>query len=338
MERTSHIVATSTGRASAKARDSWETSIAYPGIGATTKSYDMLDYAYEVEHFDRHLARMLQLLEERGLLENTLVIVTSDNGMPFPRAKGQTYDFSNHMPLAVMWPRGITGKGRVVNEYVSFVDLAATLVELAGLKWSETRMHATAGRSLSEVLAGKSIGAASQRDHVLIGQERHDVGRPHDWGYPIRGIIRDEVLYLRNYEPTRWPAGDPETGYLNTDGSPTKTDILQARREGRDPRFWNLAFGKRVEEELYDLKHDPDCLRNLENDPKYRVRKEQLRELMERELRAQGDPRQFGRGEIFDRYVYADETTRNFYERFMRGEKVKAGWVNETDFEKTPIK
>jgi N-sulfoglucosamine sulfohydrolase len=299
---------------------------------------DMLDYAYEVEHFDRHLARMLQLLEERGLLENTLVIVTSDNGMPFPRAKGQTYDFSNHMPLAVMWPRGITGKGRVVNEYVSFVDLAATLVELAGLKWSETRMHATAGRSLSEVLAGKSIGAASQRDHVLIGQERHDVGRPHDWGYPIRGIIRDEVLYLRNYEPTRWPAGDPETGYLNTDGSPTKTDILQARREGRDPRFWNLAFGKRVEEELYDLKHDPDCLRNLENDPKYRVRKEQLRELMERELRAQGDPRQFGRGEIFDRYVYADETTRNFYERFMRGEKVKAGWVNETDFEKTPIK
>jgi arylsulfatase A-like enzyme len=242
------------------------------------------------------------------------------------------------MPLAVMWPRGITGKGRVVNEYVSFVDLAATLVELAGLKWSETRMHATAGRSLTDVLAGKSIGAASQRDHVLIGQERHDVGRPHDWGYPIRGIIRDEVLYLRNYEPTRWPAGDPETGYLNTDGSPTKTDILQARREGRDPRFWNLAFGKRVEEELYDLKHDPDCLRNLENDPKYRVRKEQLRELMERELRAQGDPRQFGRGEIFDRYVYADETTRNFYERFMRGEKVKAGWVNETDFEKTPIK
>jgi hypothetical protein len=59
---------------------------------------------------------------------------------------------------------------------------------------------------------------------------------------------------------------------------------------------------------------------------------------MERELRAQNDPRQLGRGEIFDRYVYADETTRGFYERFMRGEKLNAGWVNASDFEKVPIK
>lgn len=59
---------------------------------------------------------------------------------------------------------------------------------------------------------------------------------------------------------------------------------------------------------------------------------------MERELRAQGDLRQFGRGGIFDRHVYADETTRNFYERFMRGEKLNAGWVNPSDFEKGPIK
>jgi arylsulfatase A-like enzyme len=296
---------------------------------------DMLDYAYEVEHFDRHLGRMLQLLEERKLLDNTLVIVTSDNGMPFPRVKGQMYDFSNHLPLAMMWPRGIASTRRVVDDYVSFVDLASTLVDVAGLKWSDTGMQPTIGRSLTDILAGKS---SAQRDHVLVGKERHDVGRPHDWGYPVRGIVRGETLYLRNYEPDRWPAGNPETGYLNTDGSPTKTDILNARREGRETRFWELAFGKRAQEELYDLKQDPDCLRNLANDPQYQARKQQLRELMERELRAQDDPRQFGRGEIFDRYVYADETTRNFYERFMRGEKLKAGWVNETDFERAQIK
>jgi arylsulfatase A-like enzyme len=297
---------------------------------------DMLDYAFEVEHFDRHLDRMLQLLGERGLADNTLVIVTSDNGMPFPRAKGHTYEVSNHMPMVVMWPRGIAAKGRVVDEYVSFVDLAATLVELAGLKWSDTGMHPTSGRSLTDIFIGKPVGP--QRDYVLVGQERHDVGRPHDWGYPIRGIIKAETLYLRNYEPSRWPAGNPETGYLNTDGSPTKTDILNGRREGRDTRLWNLAFGKRGGEELYDLRADPDCLRNLADDPRYRQRKEQLRQLMERELREQGDPRQFGKGEMFDRYMYADESTRNFYERFMRGEKLKAGWVNDSDFEKGPVK
>ena len=55
--------------------------------------HDMLDYAFEVEHFDHHLGRMLQELEDRDMLENTLVVVTSDNGMPFPRIKGQTYDW-----------------------------------------------------------------------------------------------------------------------------------------------------------------------------------------------------------------------------------------------------
>jgi len=300
---------------------------------------DMLDYAYEVEHFDRHLERMLRLLEERGLLDDTIVIVTSDNGMPFPRVKGYTYDSANHMPLAVMWRRGIKAAPRVVDDYVSFVDLAATLIDLAGLKWSATGMQPTSGRSLTDILfSDKSGRINAERDHVLLGQERHDVGRPGDAGYPIRAIIKDDALYLRNYEPSRWPAGNPETGYLNTDGSPTKTDILQARRDGRDKGFWALAFGKRPAEELYDLKQDPDSVNNLAGQAAHRKRKEQLRQLMERELRAQGDPRQFGRGAIFDRYVYADETTRNFFERFMRGEKLNPGWVNPSDFEKAPIK
>jgi N-sulfoglucosamine sulfohydrolase len=300
---------------------------------------DMLDYAYEVEHFDRHLGRMLQLLEERGLLDDTIIIVTSDNGMPFPRVKGQAYDLSNHVPLAMMWRRGIKAAARVVDDYVSFVDLAPTLIDLAGLKWSATGMQPASGGSLTDILFSDKSGRISgHRDHVLLGQERHDVGRPQDWGYPIRGIIKDDALYLRNYEPSRWPAGNPETGYLNTDGGPTKTDILQARREGRDKGFWDLGFGKRGAEEFYDLKNDPDCLTNLAGEPKHRKHKESLRQLMERELRAQDDPRQFGRGGIFDRYVYADETTRNFYERFMRGEKLNPGWVNASDFEKTLIK
>jgi N-sulfoglucosamine sulfohydrolase len=300
---------------------------------------DILDYAFEVEHFDRHLGQMLAELERRGLLENTIVIVTSDHGMPFPRAKGQAYDASNHVPLAVMWKNGIKATGRRVDDYVSFADLAPTLVELAGLKWARTGMQPTIGRSLTDILFSNKAGRINPaRDHVLVGKERHDIGRPNDAGYPIRGIRNDDLLYLRNYEIDRWPAGNPETGYLNCDGGATKTAILQARREGREKRHWQMAFGKRPAEELYDVSKDPDCITNLANDPKYRARMGKLRQQMERELKAQGDPRMIGKGYLFDRYRYANTEQRNFYERFMRGEKLKAGWVNESDFEKEAIK
>jgi len=299
---------------------------------------DMLDYAYEVEHFDRHLQRMLDALEKRGLLDNTIVIVTSDHGMPFPRAKGQAYSYSNHVPMAVMWKQGIKKPGRTVDDYVSFADIAPTVIELAGLKWRETGMQPAAGRSFTEVLFSEKSGRVNPaRDHVLVGKERHDVGRPNDWGYPIRGIVKNDVVYLRNYEITRWPTGNPETGYLNCDGGATKTEVLRARADPKQKEYWQLAFGKRPGEELYDLKQDPDCLINLAGNARHRALKRQLRSQLERELRAEGDPRMFGKGHIFDEYVYADEKTRNFYERFMRGEKVRAGWVNESDFEKGPI-
>jgi N-sulfoglucosamine sulfohydrolase len=299
---------------------------------------DMLDYAYEVEHFDRHLGRMLDMLERAGALDNTIVIVTSDHGMPFPRVKGQTYEFANHVPLAIMWRNGIEGRGRTVHAYVSFVDFAPTLLEVARVKWTDAGMQPAAGRSFVDILRSAQTRAESTRDHVLVGKERHDVGRPNDWGYPVRGIIKDDTLYLRNYEPDRWPAGNPETGYLDCDGGPTKTEILQQRRDGRDGRPWELAFGWRPGEELYDLKQDPYCLTNLAQASEHRQRLQRLREQMERELREQEDPRMFGRGFVFDKYIYAEEATRHFYERYMRGEKLKAGWVNESDFEAGPIK
>ena len=70
---------------------------------------DLLDYSLEVEWFDGQLGEMIEILEERGELENTFVLVTSDQGMPFPRAKGQIYDDGFHLPLAVRWGKGIGG-------------------------------------------------------------------------------------------------------------------------------------------------------------------------------------------------------------------------------------
>ena len=99
---------------------------------------DILDYAFEIEHFDAHLVKMLDLLEQRGELDNTIVIVTSDNGMPFPRLKGQAYEYSNHMPLAIMWGKKIKNPGRLVTDFISFIDFAPTILEVAGISQSES--------------------------------------------------------------------------------------------------------------------------------------------------------------------------------------------------------
>ena len=295
---------------------------------------DMLDYAYEIEYFDKHMALMIEQLEKKGILDNTLVVVTADNGMPFPRIKGQEYELSNHLPLAIMWTNGIDQPGRVVDDYVSFIDFAPTFIEVAGLKWEDTGMAPTPGRSLAGIFKSGHESGTVHRSHVIFGKERHDVGRPDDQGYPIRGIIREGYLYLENFEPSRWPVGNPETGYLNTDGSPTKTLILEMRRQGEDENLWDLNFGKRPGEELYHIAEDPMCMNNLAGDEALHTLKTELRELLFKELREQDDPRMFGKGNIFDEYEYANEETRDFYNRYMAGEQINASWVEKSDFEK----
>jgi arylsulfatase A-like enzyme len=299
---------------------------------------DLLDYAYEIEYFDQHLQKMLDILEAQGELDNTLVIVTADNGMPFPRIKGQEYELSNHLPLAIMWKKGIKTPGRTVDDFVNFIDLAPTYFELAQLNSAEIGMQPLTGASLTDIFYSDKNGIVNpNRDHVLIGKERHDVGRPHDWGYPIRGIVKGGFLFIQNYEPDRWPVGNPETGYLNTDGSPTKTVLLDRRTNPETFEYWKWSFGKRPSEEFYKIDEDPECMNNLADAPEFGGVKNALKAQMLEELTAQADPRTLGNGHIFDEYVYAGEDVRGFYERYMNGEDINAGWVNKTDFEDGPI-
>lgn len=297
---------------------------------------DILDYAYELEYFDQHLNRMLKLLEEKGELDNTIIIVTADNGMPFPRVKGQVYERSNHLPLAIMWGKGIKDPGRSVETFVSFADFAPTMLDIAGLGAENVGMQPFEGRSLTGLFANTTD---THRDHVLIGKERHDIGRPDDAGYPVRGIVTRDYLYLMNFKPDRWPAGNPETGYLNVDGSPTKTAILHQRRYEDETFYWDLAFGKRPSEEFYHIGEDQDCMNNLAQLPDFQELKETFKARLLAELESQEDPRVLGKGDVFDEYQYSDDRQRNFYHRFMKGElnPASAGWVNEDDFEKGPI-
>jgi N-sulfoglucosamine sulfohydrolase len=289
---------------------------------------DMLDYALEVEYFDSHIGRMLRMLEDRDMLEHTLVIVTSDHGMPFPRVKGMPNMIANRVPLAMMWPGGIHKPGRVFEGFVSFTDFAPTFLELAGISIEESGMQAMEGQSLVPLLAGRSDFPG--RDFMVFGKERTDVGRPDDAGYPARGIANRDHVYIMNIHPERWPAGNPETGYLDTDGSPTKSFILNDRRLNGESWFWQQSFGKKPAEELYNIKEDPWLLDNLAENPALQDVKEALKSQLIDELKTEGDPRMFGKGEEFDKYPYADEKNRDFYNRFMRGEQLDALYLSLT--------
>lgn len=295
---------------------------------------DMLDYALEVEYFDQQLGKILDALEKSGQLENTIIVVTSDNGMPFPRTKGHVYEYSNHLPLAIMWKNGLNSPGRKVDDFVSFIDFAPTFIEAANIPLNKAGMQPMTGRSLLNIIRSDKNGQVEPtRDHVLLGRERNDVGRPNDQGYPVRGIIKDGLIFTINYKPERWPVGNPETGYLDTDGGPTKTSILEMNRIGQS-KWWDLSFGKRAEEELYDYKNDIFSIHNLATNPSYSDKKKSLKNQLEKELKQQNDLRVQGKGDIYDAYQYSSPAVRGFYERFKKGEKMKTDWAEPTDFEK----
>jgi hypothetical protein len=113
-------------------------------------------------------------------------------------------------------------------------------------------------------------------------------------------------LYVRNFAPHRWPAGNPETHFTNCDSSPTRTRIQELHESG-DSGYWQLAFGKRPAEELFGIVEGPFCMRNMAAEPGMAGIRQQLWLELEQELRRSGDPRIEGRGGVFEQCVYVDE-------------------------------
>ncbi|MBI4602607.1 MAG: sulfatase-like hydrolase/transferase [Planctomycetes bacterium] len=255
---------------------------------------DLLDYRFEVERFDCEVAGLLRVLEASGRAEDTIVAVTSDNGMPFPRAKANLYDAGTRVPLAVRWPARVRGElaGRVLDDLAVLTDLAPTFLEAAGL---EAPADMT-GRSLLGLVLGKPEPGAPARDAVFLERERHANVRKGDLSYPARAVRTRDHLYVRNLRPGRWPAGDPEPWkavgpFGDVDGSPSKDLILERRAEPAIARFFRLAFERRPAEELYDIAKDPGCLVNLAASAEGAAAKERLRSRLERWMGETGDPR-----------------------------------------------
>ncbi len=267
---------------------------------------DLLDYAFEIEWMDAHLQRMLERLESMGELDNTLVVVTSDNGMPFPRAKVNLYDWGVRMPLAIRWPKAIPAD-RTLDDFTSHIDLAPTFLDAAGIAVPAQM----AGQSLLPLLKSQAAGIIEpSRDRAHFALERHTWCRPNGATYPIRGLRTRDYLYLRNEKPDRWPTGGPtfvssnKTFHGDVDGCPTKTFMLDPKNQERYSAAFDLCFGKRPAEELYDVRNDPDQIVNLAADPNHQETKKRLEAELNAYLKKTGDPRRESDEDPWESYVY----------------------------------
>ena len=261
---------------------------------------DILDYYVEVEQFDSQVAGLVSALEKAGRLDDTLLVVTSDNGWPFPRGKCQLYDAGTRMPLAVRWP-GRAKPGRTVTDFIGFHDFAPTFLEAAGVAVPPEMT----GRSFLSVLASGADGRAdAARDRVVTGRERHATyhlgGEEGKLGYPMRALRTDRHLYIRNFAPDRFPAG-PAPNYYDIDGGPTKSYVVDRRDDPAVRPFYDLACAKRPPEELYDLAKDPHQLTNVAGRPEYADALKTMADALTAYLAETRDPRIVGGAEVFER-------------------------------------
>lgn len=288
---------------------------------------DILDYAVEIEWFDNHLIRMLDYLDSIGELDNTIVIVTSDNGMPFPRGKANSFEYGVHVPLAISYPKRFSGD-RIVNDPVSFVDIAPTILEMTGTK--SDGMMPISGRSIVNILESKKSGIVDKaKKYIFTGRERHSSSRWNNLGYPQRAIRSTEYLLIWNMKPELWPAGDPqavkpysdgellpmygideegihhsEWAFTDVDASPSKSFLIENHNQKKIRYYFDLAYAKRPEFELYDIVNDPFCLNNIYGKENFISISEEMKSELMNELIKSEDPRVVGPNkEIFDSYI-----------------------------------
>lgn len=282
---------------------------------------DLLDYSVEIEWFDTHLDKMISYLKEIGEYDNTIIMVTSDNGMPFPRAKANCYEYGIHVPLAIKFAKGTSFNKRIYEGNVSLAQMAPTILELCGV--SAEGMLPMSNISLLAQLKGEVKEQA-----VFSSRERHSSSRYQNWGYPQRAIVDDDLLLIWNMKPERWPAGAPqryaskdttlllnmysldEKGkytqdeiFADVDGSPSKTYLIENHNDRAVVPFFIMAFDFRPEFELYDLKADPGCVKNLQGNAAYNSAFTKLFTALVKELVKTNDPRLGDKNpEVFDSY------------------------------------
>jgi N-sulfoglucosamine sulfohydrolase len=283
---------------------------------------DMADYLGEVQALDAFMGVLRERLTATGELDRTLIVVSGDHGMPgVPSGKTNLYDHGVAVALLARVPGGTAG--RVVDDFVSLPDLATTFMEVGGVRLPAGLY----GRSLLPIFrSAKSGQIESERTWVITGRERHVYNaREGTLPYPMRSLRTRDFAYVRNFAPERSPLGDAKdalapdavtsgalemhthVGFADMDASPTKSWLVAHRDDPQWKWHFEHAFGRRPAEELYDLRKDPDQVRNLAKEPAYAATKRELADQLMRTLVDAGDPRVTGDGKTFDRPPFVGE-------------------------------
>lgn len=222
-------------------------------VDAPDTRRDLADYYNEISRMDGDMGKMIAELEKRGLMENTIVVFLSDNGMPFPRAKGTLYDSGIQTPLVFMWNHKIKPGTKHSNGLVSTIDLAPTLLDLAGI---EIPGHMY-GSGFKELLFDNF-----KRGSEFVFSERNW----HDTDEYIRSVRSEKykLIYNAYYELPHGTSMDLST-------SLSWYDLKKEQREGRLKKEQNQVFQcPRAMVEIYDLETDPNELDNVADKAEYR--------------------------------------------------------------------
>ncbi len=241
-----------------------------------------------IADMDAQVGTILRQLEEDGLAQRTVVFYWSDHGDGVPRAKRSLYDSGLHVPLMIHWPAGVRRAGlpvppTVSDELVSFVDLAPTVLALAGVE-VPTHMQ---GR----VLAGEKAGPAPE--YIFGARDRMDIE------YDMMRSARDaRFLYIRNFEPELPYAG--HIIYRNQSDIMQEWFRLQAEGKLKGPAaLWMRT--SRPAEELYDTQADPHQIANLAGDPAHRATLERMRKAVTDWMTRVGDQGLINEAEMIQR-------------------------------------
>lgn len=212
---------------------------------------DLAHYYDFIARMDNEVGQIMDILKGKGLAENTLVLMTGDNGMPFPRAKGTLYEAGIHVPLIAWMPGKIAG-GSVKQELISHIDFAPTWMDLAGLK-PTPKMQ---GRSFLPLLLGQPY------------QKRSEIFSERNWHNsfdPMRCVRTETHKLIFNAAP-HFPYRPPS----DLEDSPTWQTMLARRKAGNPVHLRHLFNPTRPILQLHDLQADPLELDNRIDAPSFK--------------------------------------------------------------------
>ena len=233
---------------------------------------DLAKYYDEIYRFDDYIGQVIEELKKQNALDNTLILIMADNGRPFPASKTRVNDHGMKTPFVAFWADGIQKKGAVCESLISVIDIAPTLLDLAGAKIPES----VQGVSFSKLFKKPK---KSFRNYVFAEHNWHDY-EAHE-----RMVRTKEFLYILNSRPQY-----TNLGPADAIGSPSFADLLNLKEEGKISKEQAEIFLQpRPVEELYHNESDPEQFINLILDANYAKQRNKLNKILLEWMQETGD-------------------------------------------------